>query len=240
MEFDAKKSCVTLDVKNTGSVAGMETVQIYVRKKNDENAFISTDINKNTVCTAYPELRGFEKVRLEAGETAQVKIILDENSFKTYDTACHTFIEQPGEYEIMAAKSIRKIEQKVIVKLEKSTAAQENCIQHSNDNSDYTPDEELYTSFFTDCRVNPHHKGTFTTADNLGDMAKESFYVKMLLFFIEQAMVVSSHGKSRNDPSVKIAISALRENPLESLISTSGGALSQKFVEKIVQKANGK
>ena len=50
----------------------------------------------------------------------------------------------------------------------------------------------------------------------------------------------SCKSKYEDDPSVKIMVSAMTENPLESLISTSGGAISEKFVNRLVRWANGK
>ena len=47
-------------------------------------------------------------------------------------------------------------------------------------------------------------------------------------------------GKSKDDPSVKIAISAIEENPLESLISITNGVLSEKRMQGILRLANRK
>jgi beta-glucosidase len=51
-------------------------------------------------------------------------------------------------------------------------------------------------------------------------------------------MLFTMKGKSKDDPSVKIAISAIMENPLESLISVTNGIFSEKYVNKIVKAAN--
>jgi hypothetical protein len=45
-------------------------------------------------------------------------------------------------------------------------------------------------------------------------------------------------GKSKDDPVVKIALNAIKENPLESLISTSGGAINEKLCKFLVKRAN--
>ena len=69
-------------------------------------------------------------------------------------------------------------------------------------------------------------------------MAKESFFVRGYLSLLEKGIVLTSKGKSKDDPSVKIAISAIKENPLESLISTSGGLIKEGFVKWLVKTAN--
>ena len=69
-------------------------------------------------------------------------------------------------------------------------------------------------------------------------MAKESLFVKLVTKIILRIFLFSARGKSKNDPSVKIAISAILENPLESLISITKGVFSEKLVAKIVRAAN--
>lgn len=217
LEVDAKAGKVSFDVTNIGKVKGSEAAQVYVQKKD----------------AAYPELRGFEKVELELGETKRVTVTLDENAFKTYDTSKHNFVASAGAYKIYAASSVKKIQ------LEKEVEVSESEIARTEADS-YTPDAALYEDFFTDCYYAQHHRGTFTTADNLGDMAKESFAVRMILRIIIRVLLFSMKGKSKDDPSVKIAISAIEENPLESLISITNGVFSEKRMRGILRLANRK
>lgn len=80
-------------------------------------------------------------------------------------------------------------------------------------------------------------KEGFSLSSPLGDMAKKSFRIRILMKILTTAIAFMSH-KSKEDPSVKIAIAAICENPLESLISTSGGMISENFARKIVKTAN--
>lgn len=88
---------VTLDVTNTGSMAGKETVQIYVGKK------------ESVVLRAAKELKQFAKVPLESGETKTVSFLLDQTSFQFYDEKKHEFVVEPGQYVILAGKSVNEI-----------------------------------------------------------------------------------------------------------------------------------
>ena len=68
---------VRCKVKNTGSVAGKEVVQLYVR---------------NAACdTARPlrELRGFAKVELRPGEEKEVSFTLSARAFAYYEEKIH-------------------------------------------------------------------------------------------------------------------------------------------------------
>ena len=216
LEVDAGARRVSFDIKNTGAIKGAEAAQVYIQKAGD----------------AYPELRGFEKVELEAGETKRVSVELDENAFKSYDTSAHNFLPSAGTYKIFAASSVKKIQ------LEKEIEVSEEELKAAATADDYTPDTALYNDFFTNCFYEQHHKGTFTSADNLGDMAKGSFAVRIILKIIIAILLFTMRGKSKKDPSVKIAISAIEENPLESLISITNGMFSEKNVQRIVRLAN--
>ena len=216
LEVDAGAGRVSFDIKNTGAVKSAEAAQVYIQKSG----------------AAYPELRGFEKVELEAGETKRVSVELDENAFKSYDTSAHNFVPSAGTYKIFAASSVKKI------RLEKEIVVSEEELKAASTADDYNPDTALYNDFFTNCFYEQHHKGTFTSADNLGDMAKESFAVKIILKIIIAILLFTMRGKSKKDPSVKIAISAIEENPLESLISITNGMFSEKNVQRIVRLAN--
>ena len=63
---------VSVDVKNTGSMAGKEVVQLYVADK------------ESTVIRPIKELKGFEKVELAPGETKTVTFTLDKRAFAFY------------------------------------------------------------------------------------------------------------------------------------------------------------
>lgn len=84
---------VTLDVTNTGQVAGKEVVQLYVR-----------DIEAR-LPRPPKELKAFAKVALEAGETKTVKLTLTDRAFSYYDAAYHQWLAEAGEFDILVGSS---------------------------------------------------------------------------------------------------------------------------------------
>ena len=86
--------------------------------------------------------------------------------------------------------------------------------------------------------VQRHKKGSFTAEDCLEDLSKESFVVRLFLIIFTFVVRLMNFGKSKDNPVVKIAINAIKENPLESLISTSGGAINEKLCKFLVKRAN--
>jgi beta-glucosidase len=91
----ASGSTVTIgfDVTNTGSVAGAEVAQLYV---SDPSARAQRPER---------ELKGFEKIRLAAGETKHVTIPLDARAFSYWDEAAHKWTIDPGKFVIRVGDS---------------------------------------------------------------------------------------------------------------------------------------
>jgi beta-glucosidase len=80
-------------VKNEGAVAGKEIVQVYVR---DEESSLARPLK---------ELKGFTKVSLNPGETANVEVSLDQRAFAYYDPYRSEWVVEPGKFEILVGAS---------------------------------------------------------------------------------------------------------------------------------------
>jgi beta-glucosidase len=88
---------VALKVKNTGSRAGAEVVELYVH---DGHAKIDRPVH---------ELKAFRRVELAAGETKTVEFTLDRNAFSYWNPATKAWQADPGTFEIQAGASSRDI-----------------------------------------------------------------------------------------------------------------------------------
>ena len=55
------------------------------------------------------ELKGFDRVELQPGETKSVSVPLDSRSFSHWDVASHDWKIEPGDYEIAVGRSSRDI-----------------------------------------------------------------------------------------------------------------------------------
>ena len=83
---------VSVNVSNTGTMDGEESVQVYVKRLNDPDAPIKA-------------LKGLKKISLKAGETKDVEIELPASSFEYFDLAADGLVEKAGEYEILIGSS---------------------------------------------------------------------------------------------------------------------------------------
>ena len=81
-------------VKNTGRRDGTEVVQLYLRDPSDADGPLKS-------------LRGFQRVSVKAGQTADVTIRLTPQSFEFWDAQTNTMRVKPGRYELFYGSSSR-------------------------------------------------------------------------------------------------------------------------------------
>ncbi|UKE83622.1 beta-glucosidase BglX [Pectobacterium colocasium] len=86
----------SVTVKNTGSRAGETVVQLYVH---DVVASISRPVK---------ELRGFEKVMLQPGESRTVTFTLDQEALKFYNARMQQVVE-PGKFDVMIGLDSQRV-----------------------------------------------------------------------------------------------------------------------------------
>jgi len=83
---------VDVDVTNSGSVAGDEVVQLYVR---DDVASLTRPVK---------ELRGFRRLSLKPGETNTVRFVLSHHDLAFYDAAMRR-VAEPGRFTVYVGSS---------------------------------------------------------------------------------------------------------------------------------------
>ncbi|WP_430476913.1 glycoside hydrolase family 3 C-terminal domain-containing protein [Bacillus cereus] len=94
---DIETVSVSVNVKNIGSTAGKEIVQLYIK-----------DV-ESTMIRPEKELKGFEKVELQPGEEKTVSFTLNKRSFAYYNVELKDWHVETGEFEILVGKSSREI-----------------------------------------------------------------------------------------------------------------------------------
>ena len=92
---------VTVPVRNSGNVAGQEVVQFYVSD------------DKASVIRPVKELKHFEKVELEPGETKLVSYTIDDDDLKYFDEERHEWVAERGAFTIYVGSSAADIHGKV-------------------------------------------------------------------------------------------------------------------------------
>ena len=87
-EAKVKGKKIIIPVTNTGDVDGTEVVQLYVRKPDDAEGPVKT-------------LRGFKRVNVPAGQTVNVTIPLDKETFLWWDEKAQDMVPVRGNYELL-------------------------------------------------------------------------------------------------------------------------------------------
>ena len=88
---------VTARVRNSGSRAGAEVVELYVR-----------DV-KSSEDRPVKELKGFRRVTLNPGEAQDVSFTLDKSALSFYSAAKDDWVAEPGAFQVWIGASSRDI-----------------------------------------------------------------------------------------------------------------------------------
>lgn len=94
---DNQSVIATVTVRNTGSRPGAEVMQLYV--KDVESSVERPD----------KELKGFQKVFLQPGESKDIILTLSVDAFRFFDEKKMEWVLEPGKFQVMAGSSSRDI-----------------------------------------------------------------------------------------------------------------------------------
>jgi beta-glucosidase len=141
---------VSVDVTNTGSRAGYAVPQLYIGDP--------TNANEPPL-----QLKGFQKVLLNPGETKHVTFTLDQRAFSIWDSNAHNWTVLDGTYKIMIGSSSADIELQDRVQVQHTLGSR-------------------YVSVQAPSVIKPSSTNTMTTTvTNTGDFPLNALNVKLNL-----------------------------------------------------------
>ncbi|MHC1739767.1 MAG: glycoside hydrolase family 3 C-terminal domain-containing protein [Anaerolineaceae bacterium] len=181
---DQEGITVTVDVTNTGKVAGKEIVQVYVHDQ------------KSRLVRPEKELKGFAKVELKPGETKSVSIHLDFRAFAYYHPSFKTWITEDGDFDLLIASSAADIRHSLTVTLE-STLNLPCILNKESTIREWLDDPQgkiVFGSFYA--QVEEHSRQAFGDTNSVDgnensigmdsmDMVKDMPLVSVLMFLQE-------------------------------------------------------
>lgn len=88
---------IQIDITNTGQVSGAEVVQLYIEKTDSK------------IFRAKRELKNFEKVFLQPGETQTIEMAITKRDLSFYSTKNKGWVIESGEYNLLVGSSIESI-----------------------------------------------------------------------------------------------------------------------------------
>ncbi|MNF51163.1 Periplasmic beta-glucosidase precursor [compost metagenome] len=97
---------VSMTITNSGKMTGEEVVQLYLRDK------------VGSVVRPIMELKDFQKIKLNSGETKTVKFSIDKEKLSFYNAALE-WVAEPGDFDVMIGSSSADIRLKSTFELVK-------------------------------------------------------------------------------------------------------------------------
>ncbi len=231
---DAETLRVACRVRNTGSVAGKEIVQLYVAPRLDA---------ASGPFFAEQQLRGFETCLLAPGEEREIVFTLGKRDFAYFNTAVNDWRVAGGAYEIRLAASSRDIRLAATVHI--------HCLEETPA-PDYRASAPCYYDLSKGLSVSA---SSFTALLGRPLPARaalpgEPFTLNSVLCEMRRkpigrlfAAILTTAARARiggNEDLKNMMRDSLQETPLRALSQMSGGAFTRTQAEGMVDMLNGR
>lgn len=231
MELDRSGSgewpVVKVCVRNTGSRAGSEVVQLYLAPPADG------------IHRPEKELKGFRKIRLEAGEAKEIRFELDERSFAVWQDG---WIVPEGRYVILAGGSSDRLPLRTEIPVENGVPAKRPSWQCGSwyETADGIPGREEWELMLGRKVVEqPVQKGSFTMSNTVMEMREDSAVMKVLYKVLERMMAKGNGGKiDYNDPEFRMIMATSADCSIRGM--KINGQMNNHLLEGLLEMANGR
>lgn len=219
---------LTVTVTNSGDRAGKEVVQVYVAPPTDG------------IFRPVRELRAFQKVALEPGQSKTITLSLNRRAFSYYNVQAKDWQVDGGEHTIEVGSSSRdiRLSQKLTVAGPKSKA-DEALSAYRDPASQWPVPQEQFEAVLG--RPVPEPKGLrpFTMNSTMSDV-QVSAIGRQLKAQIVNGMAQQFDGNTSEGASefTKIINSMMADMPLRQLPMISGGAFTHEIIAALVEQMN--
>lgn len=225
---------VTFKVKNTGTRDGAEVAQLYVADR------------QSSIFRPKKELKGFEKVFLKAGEEKEVSLTLTSRAFAYYNVLIGDWHVESGDFDILVGASSRdiRLQSSVYVASANPSAPIPDYRESApfyyditdNGSSKRTiPIEQFAALYGASVTENtPYAKGDFDMNCSVGDISVSHAGKFICGLLSNGAKLVA--GKSENRDMIIRTVTSM---PLRSFMGFTGGIVSAKSVQGLVDMCNG-
>jgi len=247
---------VSFTLTNTGNLAGAEVVQLYVGFEGSSPAGGESANNTNSaskVFRPHKELRAFDKVFLEPGESSRVELVLDTRAFSYYNAAHQCWAREAGNYRIMIAASSRDIRLSASVSVEGdgleealSSLRQQAPVYYelSTKSPFEVPDEQFAVlleplpgrNVLYDKRAKVQHKRTVYDHNTTLRDIEHTFIGSILIKQLKSQASSMLDGEG----SESMIDSVVYETPLRSMMMMSGGAFTASTMNAVIDLLNKK
>ena len=228
-EYTGGTLVASLDVTNTGPVAGAEVVELYV--ENPPAAYLR----------AQKELRGFQKVTLAPGQTARVTLELDERSFSIYDGG--RFLIPGGRYRVLVGSSSRDIRlaQSIQVSGEAYNRDDRQRLSEYFQRDIHSVSRQQFAALYGAplSHFDERKRGNYSLYCSLRQLAEASILARLLHRAARPLVYSMFRGIPHDDPEVVMMLQGVEHGTIDCVVCQSGGMLPIRLAEAMVLEANG-
>jgi beta-glucosidase len=219
---------IAFTVKNTGDTAGSEITQLYIAPPSGD------------VYRPAQELKGFSKVKLEAGEISTVVITLAKRGFAHYDPEQKDWLVEAGNYEIRVGASSRDIRLKKQIEVDGIFPQKSDCSPWYYTLRG-TPSKEDFTTVYGDYPdYIPQTKGSYDLCNSIKEMKDTSLLCRFMYREMEKTIAKSLGCKiDYNNVQFKMLMETAGDNPLKTNMLFSPDTMTAPFVQFVLDTANG-
>lgn len=231
---DDQEIKVSITIKNTGTEAGAEVVQLYVK-----------DV-ESTIFRPEKELKGFDKVFLQPGEETQVEFTLNKRSFAYYHVGIADWHVESGAFEILVGASSADIRARdtVWVETTKPDVAvpdlrQTAPIYYNIPAGELEIDDQSFKTLYG--RELPQNRRlpgeAYTINSTLGDI-KDNFFGKLFYDIIQGNTHKTILENEEGEPQKILTASMIDDLPLRSLPMFSNRFITEGTVDGLLLMMN--
>jgi beta-glucosidase len=228
---------VHLTVTNVGERVGAEVVQVYIRPANP------------TTFKAEHELKAFQKLTLQPGESQRISFTLDSGAFAHYDVARHAWtVESGGSYEIEVGASSRDIRLRGAIQVvgdapARQGASDDALIEYRSLALNHGAiSDAAFAALYgpTYRKEAPRRRRPYTINSTLSDIKGTLIGRILYRATMRQAVnVITDSDPERELAARQMVRRTIEDMPLRGLATSSGGAVTYGMMESFVALANG-
>ena len=213
---------VSFTVTNAGDRAGAEVAQLYVSCKNGK------------IYRPAKELKGFQKVFLEAGESRRVNIAFDDKTFRYFDMKDNAWAVEDADYDICIAKNAHEVVLSSVLHVDgkKVTSNVPACYKTADIKNVTDSDFEALLG-----HAIPDGKWSGEITEN--DALCQLYYAKgaFARFLCRVLTSMKEKADAKGKPDINILF--IYNMPIRSIAKMSNGLVSKKMTEDILFMFNG-
>ena len=221
---DGTDLTVRVRVTNSGDRPGSDVVQLYVRDV--ESSVVRPD----------KELKGFAKVHLEPGESAEVTIGLDRRAFAVWDVTAHDWLVESGTFELVVARSSADPVQVLTVQIDS-----DDELGPSVTPANLVATDAEFAAMLGRPVPAPTPVRPFNRNSTLEDLEATRLGRMLSTVVLREAVKrAAEEFPDPDDATVAMIRSAVREGPARGLVLMGGGVIDFEQLDTVMAALDGR